>query len=191
MDKVKTGSQIGMAGQSSEGFFFRRYVEAATCRSLYAANTGHPCAINHCHPRGPAREKVRESRAGRKLGREEKQKNEGRRRAGGSGSQAWVCFDSCTAVASSERCFIVGRTGLERIFASIDPIHRGHLSVRRKREMEKKKRDRNYVVQVDSRLTLYTRDLSSSLTYDRIYGPRWMSEIHGTKARDEILRLLT
>lgn len=52
------------------------YVEAATRRSFYAANTGLSCAINHCHPR--SREKVRGGRAGRKLGHGEKQKNEER-----------------------------------------------------------------------------------------------------------------
>jgi len=95
-----------MGTVSCEAFFpdIHRYAEAATRRSLYAANTGHPRAINHCHPRGLVRQKIRESRVGRKLGRREKQKKE---RGGGVGLSVFRFL--YRVVASSEKCFIVKR----------------------------------------------------------------------------------
>lgn len=87
-----------------------------------------------------------------------------------------VCFDSCAAVAPSERCFIVGRTG--RIFASIEPIHREHLSVRREKKRE-----------IGTTLPKLTLDRSFVLTIYCLTHDRWWSrrEIYAAKAGDEIL----
>lgn len=144
----------------------RRYVEAATRRSLYVANTGvHPRAINHCHPRGPAREKVRGSRVGRKLAREEKQKNEERRRGREAAAARLECVSNPVPLSLRARDASLSVERDSGVFSRRSTRYTVGIC-----RFVEKKRDRNYVVvvQVDFRLTLYIHVvLSSSLTYDR------------------------
>lgn len=106
--------------------------------------------------------------------RRKERKNEERRKR----RLARACFDSCTTVALNERCFIVVRTRVsDGIFASIDPIHRGHLSVRRGKKKTRRKLQYHFVrvdfpnrstASIDllrSQARIFVSRLSSSLTY--------------------------
>jgi len=138
------------------------YVEAATRRSFYAANTGLSCAINHCHPR--SREKVRGGRAGRKLGRrkakERRKVEEAKEEAGLSGVSTLVPLSFRTRDASLS-------LGRDSGVFSIDSIHRGHLSGIRRGNKKKDRKcstssELTFRIVLQRQLTFCDRKLGSS-----------------------------